>query len=507
MEKAGLKVTAAVVAGLMGLVWVAGFDDLPRDVRAQIAAERSALVSSQKQVASAKQEVARDVSGEHELFSALPSAALYNDRLARSENVLSSASRDLEQLARLEKANRRSDAEQAKQILAHEQQTRTAALADAEAVRKDATHWIELKKRLPDEVREMDRDYQAVHALDLAGITAAVQKAQNDWPDKRADLGNRLQALRGSVAGAEDSWQKSAASRQAAAANDTGKLDYGNLFAAADTLHTAATGLPRKTEELKSLTGQLYTSWDKLLVDMRTERGKYEQKLRTVKTREGSATSDESWVEVGKPTYQAMERNLGMAVEHKPVGKYDAEAERVAQPAGFAYMAPPGQSNQYGHWEHSGGRDFWVFYGQYTLMRDLLFNRDYRPLDRYEYEDYRNYRQRNQTYYGRSTATDSAPKYGTGGTATQERYSGSTFSKSGGFKDSKYASKPGGYRSSDYATPSMRDPNGDHSGRTFGSGSSRQSSPRATPAPRSAPSRPSMPRSSPGRTFGGSRRR
>ena len=506
MEKAGLKVTAAVVAGLMGLVWVAGFDDLPRDLRAQIAAERSALTSAQKQVTTAKQEVGRDLSSEHELFSALPSAALYNDRLARSENVLGSASRDMEQLARLEKANRRSDADQVRQILAHEQQTRAAALADAEAVRKDANHWIELKKRLPDEVRDMQRDYETVHRLDLAGVSAAVQKAQTDWPDKRSDLGNRLDALRSSLAGAEESWQKSAASRQAAAANDTGKVDYANLFSAADTLHTAATELPRRTDELKSLTGQLYTSWDKLLVDMRTEHGRYEQKLRTVKTREGTATSDENWVEVGKPTYQAMERNLGMAVEHKPVGKYDTESERVAQPAGFAYMAPPGQSNQYGHWEHSGGRDFWVFYGQYALMRDLLFNRDYRPLDRYEYEDYRNYRQRNQTYYGRDTSANSAPKYGTAGTATQERYSGSTFSKNGGFKDSKYASKPGGYRSSDYATPSMRDPNADHSGRTFGSGSNRQSSPRAAPAPRSAPSRPSMPRSSPGRTFGSRRR-
>ena len=46
-----------------------------------------------------------------------------------------------------------------------------------------------------------------------------------------------------------------------------------------------------------------------------------------------------------------MEKDLGMAIEHKPAGKYDTESERVAQPAGFAYMAPPGQSNQYGHWE------------------------------------------------------------------------------------------------------------------------------------------------------------
>ena len=501
MEKSGLKITAVVVAGLMGAVWMAGFDDLPGAVRKQIASERSALTAAQKQVAGAKEEVARGVAGERELFAALPSAALYHDRLARSESALATAARDMEQLARIEKANQRTDAEQAKQLLSRERTTYTAAVTEAEAVRKDAAHWIELKQHLPEEVREMERDYQAVQAADLTAVAAVVTKAENDWPEKRADLANRLDNLRSLQAGAEEAWQKSAAARQAAAANDTAKVDYAVLFAAGDTLHTAASGVPQKSAELKSLTGQLYTSWDKLLVDMRAERGTYEQKLRTVSTREGVSSSDERWVTVGKPVYQAMERNLGMAVEHKSTGKYDQEAERVAQPAGFAYMAPPGQSNQYGHWEHSGGRDFWVFYGQYALMRDLLFNRDYRPLDRREYDDYRTYRQRDQTYYGRDTATGSAPKYGTSGTATQERYSGSTFSKSGGFKDSKYATQKGNYRDSEYATPAMRN-GGNSSGRTFGNGPSRPSSPSYRPTP----SRPSMPRS-PGRTFGSPRRR
>ena len=499
MEKSGLKITAGVVACLMGLVWFAGLDDLPRDMHAQIAAERTQLAAAQKQVAAAQEEVARDRSSESVLFNALPSAARYGDRLTRAQGVLANAARDVEQLERLERANRRSDLPQIRQILNHERTTRSAAVSDAEAVRQDAAHWIDLKRRLPDEARDMERDYRAVQSADLASVAALVQKAQNDYPEKRADLQSRLDALRDSAKRADEAWQSSAAARTTAAANDTARVDYATLFGAADTLHTAAAGIPAKTAELKSLTGQLYTSWDKLLVDMRAHNGKYEQKLRTVKTREGTTASDENWVDVGRSQYQATERNLGMAIEHKGLGKYDTEAERTAQPAGFAYMAPPGQSNQYGHWERSGGRDFWVFYGQYALMRDLLFNRDYRPLDRYEYEDYRNYRQRNQTYYGRDSSADSAPKYGTSGTTTQNRYSGSTFSKSGGFKDSKYASKPGTYQDSEYATPAMRNPGADHSPRTFGSGSSRPSTPRAAPAPR--PSRPSIPRS-PGRTFG-----
>jgi hypothetical protein len=134
-------------------------------------------------------------------------------------------------------------------------------------------------------------------------------------------------------------------------------------------------------------------------------------------------------------------------------------------------------------------------------MRDLLFNRSYRPLDYREYHEYYTYRQRNETYYGRDAATQ-APKYGTSGTATQERYSGSTFAKSGGFKDSKFASKPGGYRDSQYSTPAARDPNADHSPRKFGSGSSPSAAPPPSRSYRPSPApRPSMPRS-PGRSFG-----
>src|ERR1019366_9389427 len=200
-------------------------------------------------------------------------------------------------------------------------------------------------------------------------------------------------------------WQSTTEARRAAAANDYNKVDFGSLFAAADTPKPGAADLPKQTEQLKTLSAQLYQSWDKILVDMET-RGSgtaraYDQQIKTVRTtvadatgKPGNTTSDEKWVDVSKKQYQAMEKDLGMAIEHKPAGKYDTESEGVAQPAGFAYMAPPGQSNQY------------------ALMRDLLFNHSYRPLEYREYHDYYTYRQRNETYYGRDAAGQ-APKYGT----------------------------------------------------------------------------------------------
>ena len=53
------------------------------------------------------------------------------------------------------------------------------------------------------------------------------------------------------------------------------------------------------------------------------------------------------------------------------------------------------------------------------------------------------------------------------GTATADRYSGSTYGKSGGFRDSQYASKSGNYRDSHFATPNAGNPDADHSSPTL----------------------------------------
>src|ERR1035438_5317813 len=511
MSKSSLRILAVLLTVGIIVVLLTGLDGLPGAVKTQIAAEKKSFTAAQSQLEKAQGDVSRTMSSEMALFNALPSAREYPDRLNRAFSSLSAAGQSIAELERLEKQNRRSDRDRAEALLAREKQVRAAAVADAESVRQDAAHWVDLKQHLPQEVQDMERDYAGVHAVDLAAAAAAVQKAEADWPAKKSDLEARLATARGIQVRSDELWQSTTEARRAAAANDYSKVDFGTLFAAADTLKTGATDLPKQAEQLKTLSAQLYQSWYKILVDMETRGSgnsrEYDQKIKTVRTtvsdatgKGGTATSDEKWVDVSKAQYQAMEKNLGMAIEHKPAGKYDTESERTAQPAGFAYMAPPGQSNQYGHWEQNNGTSFWVFYGQYALMRDLLFNRSYRPLDYREYHEYYAYRQRNETYHGRDAATQT-PKYGTAGTATQEHYSGSTFAKGGGFKDSKFASKPGGYRDSQYSTPMAKDPNADHSPHKFGSGSSPSAAPpsrsyRPSPSPR-----PSMPRS-PGRSFG-----
>jgi hypothetical protein len=411
----------------------------------------------------------------------------------------------MEQLTALEKQNRRQDRSRVESLLSRERSLRTAAVTQAAAIQKQAAHWVDAKRHLPEELQQMERDYGVIHNYDLASLAAAVQKAENDWPEKQADLDSRLNNLRGVIEQSDSLWQSTYDARRQVLAGDFAHVDIPALIGAADSLQTSAAALPKQSEDLKALSAQLYNAWDKVLIDMEVRGGEYDQKIRTVRThladsnaKNGEISSDEKWVPVSQTVYESEKHDLGMAIEHKNAGKYDVEAERVAQPAGFAYVAPPSQgSNQYGYWNHSGGRDFWVFYGQYALLRDLLFNNRYQPIDRYDWEGYRTYQTRRETYYGRSSSgSSSAPQYGTQGSSTQDRYSGSKFAKGGGFRDSKYATKSGSYSDSKYATPG-----GDRSPRQFGNGN-RPEERRASPPPSRPAPRPSYRPSSPPRRFG-----
>jgi hypothetical protein len=502
MRRSPLRYLSVALVVVITILIANSFDRLPSAVRTGIDGERGALASAQTDLRAKRDQVAAQTKSDPALFDNIRFGREWSGRFDQANAMLSSAAFDIQQLTRLEKHNRHADTAEAQSLLAAERNLRTRALSNGDAVAKDAAHWVDAKNHLPQQVEEMDRAYKAIHAFDLTPVTTAVHRAEVDWPAKKADLDARLDAETAAIANADKVWQSTAEDRRKASTGDLGGVNTGALLAAADTLATTAADEPRQAQEIQSLTGQLYNSWDKVLVDMQA-RGEgnareYDQKIRTVSThltdvaaKTGATTSDEQWVIVQRPTYDAMRNDLGMAIEHKSAGQYDSEAERVAQPAGFAYMAPPSQgSNQYGYWDHRDGRDFWVFYGQYALLRDLLSNHDYRPYDRYEWEGYRTSQSRGQTYYGHNSETG-APKYGSQGATTQNRYSGSKYGQSGGFRDSQYASKPGGYRNSPYAAPSQAP-------KSFGS--------HAAPAPsaprsfRPAPSRPPM--RSPGRSFG-----
>jgi hypothetical protein len=509
MNRAFLKFGAALVATVMAVLPFAGLDNLPRSVLAQIDGERRSLAEAQRQVRASADAVARDLAAEPEFFRGIPASARWPAELSGAASALEAAWRSMEMLTTLEHKNRRQDRRQVEDLLAKVRAERKTAVSQAVQTQKEADHWIDLKRHLPDELARMEQDHRFLQSYNFSPLNAVIRKAEVDWPEKKADLDQRVASLQELVSESQRLWDSTAPARHDVQEGRLAKVDLAALLTAAETIHRTAADLPQKTAELTALAGQLYNTWDKVLVDMAVNgRGasrEYRQKIRTVTThladasaKTGETSSQEQWVTVSQAQYEARKNDLGMAIEHKPAGKYDSEADRVAQPAGFAYIASPAQGrNQYGYWEHRDGHDFWVWYGQYALLRDLLFNYRYTPLDRGDWDGYRTYRDRGQTYYGSGS---SGQRYGTSGSSTQERYAGSLFSKSGGFKDSQYASKSGGYRDSRYSSPAMRNPDIDDAPRRFGS-----RPPMALPSTRSYRPSPSFHppvRSLPGRRFG-----
>jgi hypothetical protein len=191
-----------------------------------------------------------------------------------------------------------------------------------------------------------------------------------------------------------------------------------------------------------------------------------------------------------------------MAIAHKDAGLYDSEASTLAQPPGFAYIATPEQGrNQYGYWDHAGGGSVWTWLPEYLIMRELFWGPRYVPIYVNEYNGYYTARNLGRSYYGNSTPA-APPRYGTHGTFTEQRYAGSRYVQSGGFKGSAYSS--GGSSASSSSRPSFgeREGSGSSVGKRFGgrpSGEGVGSMPSGKRfgggAPRSAP-----------RSFGGRRR-
>src|SRR5436305_7312339 len=99
MSKPTLRLLALVLTIGIVIVLFAGLDNLPRQLRSQIDAERAAMASAQKQLSAAQNEVARDLKAEAVLFQAIPSSRQYDERFGKDSGVLRSAAAKLQELS------------------------------------------------------------------------------------------------------------------------------------------------------------------------------------------------------------------------------------------------------------------------------------------------------------------------------------------------------------------------------------------------------------------------
>lgn len=476
--------------------------------RAAIRAEKKQLTEATTRFLQIKDEINHDLQAEPQLFQAGSRDAGWRQRLGADESDLNVAQRNLAQIEKRGPRGRRDNTGWLDQSLKQIDSVRARVIEDASNIQAEANRGLDLKRNLSSRLQDLSHQYDQIRSFDFAPVQGVVRRAETDWPAKKDDLEMRLATIEKIPADAGSAWTASADAR-AAAGGGGAAVDYAVLYSTEETLHQAQAELPRRVDDLKNLTGQLYNSWDKILEDLDEDRQGnrrvYDEKVKTVTThlidvaaKKSEVSTTENWSEIPEATYRSLANNLGMTIQHKPAGVYDSEAEQTAQPPGYAYIAPPSQGrNEYGYWEHRDGGMFWTFFPQYLLLREVLWGRSYQPIPTFEWQNYHTAQSRGQTYYGHDTVTN-APKYGSHGTFTAKRYGTSRYLQTGGgFGSSKYSSGSGsGFGSSRYSTGAPK---------PGGSFHSRDSAPHrfGSSGPASSGRRfGSSPSRSPGRSFG-----
>ncbi|HZS54683.1 MAG TPA: hypothetical protein VFA65_09790 [Bryobacteraceae bacterium] len=465
---------------IAGLVLLTSCSKLPNVLHRDIAYESDRLHSTEHELQRSQTALDNDLSQQPDLFKSASPPDEWKARLRSDREKLSSAEKiqfELSELARRDRADSQSRAEQ---LLRQERQLLEAARADSANVIATADRWIDFGRDVPSHLDQMRHAYEAISKFDLTPVTKDIEKADHDWPAKKAALDDRLNALRQLPKQAEAEWNATEVVRQSAASEKPSGTQLATLVQTDESLATLADTMTRNTAELASLSGQLYDSWDKILTDLDDSRygsdESFRERIKTVRThlldvasKKSETTSSEHWVNVSEPEFRAVQNDLGMAIAHKDPGLFDSEAQTTPQPAGFAYIAPVSVgSNQYGYWDHSHGHSVWTWLPEYLILRELLWNHDYRPVLADEYRAYRSAQNTGRTYYGQSSPA-APPKYGTHGTFTQTHYADSRYAQHGGFSGSAYANHPGSAAAS---RPESHNSfgNNDAGGHRFGSG-------------------------------------
>ncbi len=428
---------------------------LPPSLEREIHAENERQQAAVQQVQHSQEQVRHDLAQAADLFQNASAPAQWTITLRDAREKLDRARDESRELTRLTHPNREDAQARARRLLAEERRLREAAVEESQTVEATADKWLEFRRHLPASLEKMSGEYQAIRNVDLAPVATTVQRAERDWPAKKTALDSQLTALHEIPSTAETQWRALEPARQAALAGKATGAQLATLIEEDDTLAQQRKTLAAAPAEITAHSGQLYDSWDKILTDLDAghsgqENTFYRERIKTVRThftdvaaKTTETHSDEHWRNVSEPAFHAVEGDIGMAIAHKDAGLFDSEAQETPQPAGFAYVASPAQgSNQYGYWSHSGGASVWTFLPEYLIMRELLWNHDYRPVATGEYNAYRAAQRNGASYYGQETPA-SPPKYGSHGTFTQTHYADSRYVQSGGFKGSAYASNRG----------------------------------------------------------------
>lgn len=473
MSKRSLGYLAVILILLMVVVASAGLDNLPGSTRQAAEASISSLSTGRQQFDRNRQQVLAAIASDPSLFRS--QEATLRSGLEAAQAKLVASETTATKLKSMLDANRRGDRDVVASASENIAKSTAEAVKESESAVEEAKRWIDYKQHTPELLEDLKSRFEALSSFDVESAAAPVRKAMVDWPEKRQDLESRLAGVNAIKSRATEVWNNTAEPRAEAEKKDYAAVDYGVLIGGLRALETPSTDIKRAVDTTNALASQLYLGRDKVLLDLDDSGPR--QRVRVVETKYTDASlqnpqvsNTERWESIDENRFSQLGQAIDMVVERKAPGKYEAETDKRVQAPGYAYIAPAGQSNQYGYWSNG----VWSWLPQYLILSQMLRGPSYPPVRVDDYYNYDRYRTRGGTWYGRYGRTwERGGNSGVGGTLRRsiERYtrnedsgvrsssrprerwtwggSGSSYSDSryksrGSFGGSRYQSRPSG---------------------------------------------------------------
>jgi hypothetical protein len=465
MDKKTLTTLAGVMILLIILVFAVDtlMGGLPGSVETLYVQEEGEVAAAESRISRDRAQVENLLAQEKDFLAPFADRESWTPRLDQARQEITEMKAILEERAQpLMAKNDSEDAQMLQDHLYRIRSGRTAALKESGAVAKRAADLIRFKEERPAMVEKALQDFKAMDLSALAALRTTATQASSDWPEKKADITTRMAVFLELELQAAQSHAFVVAENK----KSDGEVDFDKLVNHCEALNKGKTSFVQSRDNITSLLGQLYVSWDKILEDMEIREGAEVVFYHTYKLikvdRENKSASENKVQQVSKELYLRHEKDLGMTLESKAKGFYDFEAVKKTSPPGYNYVG----NSHYGRWEQRSGGSFWIFYGQYAFMRNLFWGSSYyHPVSRTSWNGYRTSRDQGRTYYGRDSSGRS--QYGSKGTMAQTKYKGSKYTSKGGYAGTQFKRSGGSYRGSKYASKSSRS----SSSRSFSSSS------------------------------------
>ncbi|MDQ6651470.1 MAG: hypothetical protein M3Y84_01865, partial [Acidobacteriota bacterium] len=304
---------------LLGVVLLAGCGrGLPASLKRDIELENQKVQTAAEKVRQSEASLSSYLASNPDLFRGAPEVTAWKAKLGEADAEIRKSENAARELSRLAEGNRPD--RRISQLLEEERKSSEAALLNARSINQDLAKWHDYQRDPVAFAAKVDHERDTIRKFDVGPVALTVHQAEQDWPEKKEILERRLALLSG-----------------AKTIDKPLQVTPSTLVAEESALSQKATALSTDVQDLQSACGQLYDSWDNILTDL--DRSQidgdviYRERLRTVRThlvdvksKTTTTNSTERWTSIPEASFKAVENDVGMAIAHKDVGRFDSEA-------------------------------------------------------------------------------------------------------------------------------------------------------------------------------------